>query len=149
MRKILPHHLKADGTYNVKIRLTHKRVKRYLNTKHFVTQKQLTKKLTLRDPFIEQQLLSLVIKYRLEISRLDEKLEFLNVDQLRDHLAGINEGINFIQFCDEYIETLRKQGREGSAANHVTVRNSLVDYFQSQKVSVMFITSSMLTNYEK
>jgi len=66
--KILPHHLKADGTYNVKIRITQKKVKRYIDTEHFVTQKQLTKKLTLKDPFIEQQLNILVIKYRQEIA---------------------------------------------------------------------------------
>ena len=35
--KILPHHLKGDGTYNVKIRITHKKVKRYIDTEHFVT----------------------------------------------------------------------------------------------------------------
>lgn len=147
--KILPHHLKADGTYNIKIRLTYKRVKRYINTEHFVTQKQLTKKLTLKDPFIEQQLLGLVIKYRREISKLDEKLEFLNADQLRDHLVGKDEGVDFIKFSDVYIESLRKQGRQGSAANHATVRNSLVDYFQNPKISVMSITSSMLKNYER
>ncbi|HEY4195732.1 MAG TPA: recombinase, partial [Mucilaginibacter sp.] len=54
--KILPHHLKADGTFNVKIRITHFMVKRYIDTEHFVTAKQLTKNLKLKDPFIEQSL---------------------------------------------------------------------------------------------
>ena len=147
--KILPHHLKADGTYNVKIRITQKKVKRYIDTEHFVTQKQLTKKLTLKDPFIEQQLNILVIKYRQEISKLDEKLDFMDADQLRDHLIGKDEAIDFIRFCDEHINRLKKEGRDGSASNQVTVRNSLVDYFQNEKVSVMVITSSMLTNYER
>jgi len=35
--KILPNHLKEDGSYNVKIRITHKKVKRYIDTEHFVT----------------------------------------------------------------------------------------------------------------
>ena len=147
--KILPHHLKADGTYNVKIRITHKMVKRYIDTEHFVTQKQLTKKLALKDAFIEQQLNTLVIKYRQEISKLDVKLDFMSADQIRDHLVGNEEAIDFIKFCDEHIKKLRKEGREASAANHVTIRNSLVDYFQSQRVSVMAITSSMLANYER
>jgi len=147
--KILPHHLKADGTYNVKIRITQKKVKRYIDTEHFVTQKQLTKKLTLKDAFIEQQLNTLVIKYRQEISKLDEKLDFMDADQLRDHLVGKDEAIDFIKFCDGHIKKLRQEGRAASAANHVTIRNSLVDYFQSQRISVMAITSSMLTNYER
>ena len=107
--KILPHHLKADGTYNVKIRITHKMVKRYIDTEHFVTQKQLTKKLTLKDPFTEQQLQAQLIKYRQEISKLDEKLEFMNADQIRDHLVGKDEAIDFIKFCDDHIKRLKKR----------------------------------------
>jgi integrase len=147
--KILPHHLKADGTYNVKIRITQKKVKRYIDTEHFVTQKQLTKKLTLKDPFLEQQLNVLVIKYRQEISKLDEKLEFMDADQLRDHLVGKDEAIDFIKFCDEHIMKLKKEGRDGSASNQVTVRNSLLDFFNRDNISVMEITSAMLTRYER
>jgi integrase len=147
--KILKHHLKADSTFNVKIRITLNRVKRYIDTEHFVTAKQLTKKLTLRDPFIEQSLNTLLINYRLEISKLGDKLQYMSADQLRDHLAGKDEAINFIAFCDEHIKLLRKNNRAGTAANHQTVRNSLVDYFQRENVSVMEITSTMLASYEK
>jgi len=147
--KILPHHLKADGSYNVKIRITHKMVKRYIDTEHFVTQKQLTKKLTLKDPFIEEQLNQVLINYRQEISRLDVKLEFMTADQIRDHLIGKDQPIDFIKFCDEHIKALRQSGRGGSASNHVTVRNSLADFFQSEHVSIMAITSAMLNNYER
>ena len=42
--KILKHHLKADGTYNVKIRVTHKNEKRHIDIEHYVTEKQLAKK---------------------------------------------------------------------------------------------------------
>ena len=73
----------------------------------------------------------------------------MDADQLRDHLVGKDEAIDFIKFCDEHIKKLRKEGRAASAANHVTIRNSLVDYFQSQRVPVMAITSAMLTNYER
>jgi len=38
--KIHKHHKKADGTYNVKIRITHKREKKYIDTPHFVGSKQ-------------------------------------------------------------------------------------------------------------
>ncbi len=44
--KIHKHHKKADGTYNVKIRIAHKGEKKYIDTPHFVVDKQL--KLNLR-----------------------------------------------------------------------------------------------------
>ena len=77
------------------------------------------------------------------------KLNVMNADQLRDHLVGNNEAIDFIKFCDEHAKKLRQEGRSASAANYVTIRNSLVDYFQSQRVSVIAITSSMLAKYER
>jgi integrase len=147
--KILKHHLKADGTFNIKIRITHNRVKRYIETEHFVTIKQLTKKLTLKDPILEQTLNTLLVNYRMEISNLGEKLQFMTADQIRDHLARKDEVINFIAFCDEHIRWLRKQNRNGTASNQVTVRNSLVDFFKRGNISVMEITSSMLNGYER
>ena len=38
--KIHKHHKKADGTYNVKIRVAHKGEKKHINTPHFVVDKQ-------------------------------------------------------------------------------------------------------------
>lgn len=35
--KVLKHHLKADGSYNVKIRIFHRNEKRYIDTEHYVT----------------------------------------------------------------------------------------------------------------
>jgi hypothetical protein len=78
--KILKHHKKADGTYNVKIRVTHKRDKKYFDTPHFVTERQLTPLLTIKDAFIKKQLNKLLDDYRLIISGLGESLELFTAD---------------------------------------------------------------------
>ena len=54
--KVFKHHLKADGSYNVKIRIFHKDEKRYIDTEHYVTDKQLSKNMTIKDPFINRML---------------------------------------------------------------------------------------------
>jgi hypothetical protein len=41
---VLAHHKKEDGTYNVKIRVTHNRVTRYIKTNIFVAKNDVTKK---------------------------------------------------------------------------------------------------------
>jgi hypothetical protein len=41
--KVYEHHKKADGTYNVKIRVYHKEEKKFIDTSHFLSLKQLTK----------------------------------------------------------------------------------------------------------
>ncbi|MBS1529008.1 MAG: site-specific integrase [Bacteroidetes bacterium] len=147
--KVYKHHLKADGTYNVKIRVFHKQEKKFIDTDHFVTDKQLSRDMTLKDPIINRQINRTLDDYRVMISGLGEKLEFFSAEALRDYLANKNEEIDFIKFCDKHIKQLRKDKRDGTASNHTTIRNSLVDYFNRIKVSVLEITSSFLKSYER
>jgi hypothetical protein len=130
--KVLKHQ-KADGTYNVKIRIFHKNEKRYIDTDHYVTDKQLSRNIAIKDPIINRRVNQKIDDYRIAISDLGDKLEFFNAETLRDYLSSKNEEINFIQFCDDHIRQLRKDNRGGRASNHTTVRNSRVDYFNREK----------------
>jgi hypothetical protein len=147
--KIFKHHLKADGSYNVKIRIFHKNEKKYIDTEHYVTDKQLSKNMAIKDAFINRKVNLKIDEYRLAISSIGEKLDFFSAEALRDYLLNKNEEIDFIKFCDDHISQLKKDNRDGTAANHTTVRNSLVDYFGREKISVLEITGSMLGSYER
>ena len=82
--KIYKHHQKkTDGTYNVKICVTHKKVRRFIDTEHFLVKKQLTSKLKIKDTFIQGKIDTLLIGYRRTISELGEKLIFFSCEQLR------------------------------------------------------------------
>ena len=72
----------------------------------------------------------------------------MTTENLRDYLRDKDKDVDFIVFCDEHISQLRKVGRKGTANNHRTVRNSLVDYFGRENVSITEIHSNMLTHYE-
>jgi len=50
--KVFKHHLKTDGSYNVKIRIFHKNEKKYIDTEHYVTVKQLFKNLSIKDQVV-------------------------------------------------------------------------------------------------
>ncbi len=52
---VFKHHKKADGTYNVKIRITLNREKKYIDTQHYVKDYQLTKSLETRDYEIKKE----------------------------------------------------------------------------------------------
>ncbi|UOE51006.1 site-specific integrase [Mucilaginibacter sp. SMC90] len=146
---VLKHHLKNDGTYNVKIRITHKKEKRYIDTEHFVTSKQLSKSFAVKDAFINRVVNLKIDEYRLAISSISEKLDFFDADGIRDFLLTNKKEIDFIEFCDSHILQLKESNRKGTAGNHTTVRNSLVDYFGREKVMVTEITASMLKSFEK
>lgn len=147
--KIHKHHKKADGTYNVKIRVAHKGEKKYIDTPHFVVDKQLTAKCTLKDATLKQILNKTLDEYRVTISNLGPKLDLFNAETLRNHLRDKNEPMNFFKFCQDHIAGLEKDNRNGSAGTLKTVLYSLQDYFNTPSISPLEINEWMLTAYEK
>ena len=136
--KVFEHHKKDDGTYNVKICVQHKRKRKYLDTVHYVVRKQLTKDLKIRDPFVAEKVENQLRDYRKAISELESKLDFFTVETLIDYLRDKNEDIDFIKFCNEHIERLKKEGREGTSTTHRIVKIALltilsVKLFQSMR----------------
>lgn len=132
--KVYEHHKKVDGTYNVKIGIYHKGEKKFIDTPHFLSLKQRTKvkgkkEFKIKDPFVLEIVDKKLKEYRKTISELENKLDFFTVESLRDYLKNKNEEIDFIKFCDIYIQQEKDDGRGGSAANHRAVRNHLVDFY--------------------
>lgn len=147
--KVFEHHRKADGTYNVKICVHHKNLRRYLDTNHYVVKKQLTKDYKIKDPFIADKVEQQLRDYRKMISELDEHLDYFTPESLRDYLRDKDEDIDFIKFCTQHIEAVKKEGRKGTAKNQGVIRNSLIDYFKRTSVSIKEINSNMLMAYER
>jgi len=147
--RIYKHHKKADGTYNVKVCIFHKAQRRYINTNHYLVGKQLTSKLKIKDKFIADIVERQLIDYRRTVSELGSKLNSFSSEALRDYLRDKDADINFIAFCDDHIQRTKLEGREGTAHNHSRIRNSLVDYFGRETVSVTEINSAMLFIYER
>ncbi|MBT2560070.1 site-specific integrase [Pedobacter sp. ISL-68] len=147
--KVYEHHKKADGTYNVKICVHHKDQRKFIDTNHYVVKKQLTAKMKVKDNFVNDLIDDQLKGYRKVISELGEKLNFFNAESLRDYLREKDSDVDFIKFCAMHIEQTFKEGRTGTAHNHRKIRNSLIDYFKRDSVSINEINSNMLASYER
>ncbi|QNL48799.1 hypothetical protein H8S90_18800 [Olivibacter sp. SDN3] len=134
--KVYEHHKKADGTYNVKICVHHKRERKFIDTNHYVVRKQLTKDYKIKDSFVVEKVDRQLKEYRKVISELDDRLIDFTAESLRDFLRDKDEDIDFVKFCDNHIKRLRNDGRERSADNHRVIRNSLVDFFKRESFSI-------------
>jgi integrase len=145
---IYNHHEKKDGTYNVKIRLSHKSARRFISTQHYVSERQIDKELNITDDIVNTALNQTLDTYRQTISKLGNSLFALSCEELKNLLKDDSTNIDFIKFCDDHILKLRNSDRNGTANNHRTVRNSLVDYFKNDLVPVIDINSNMLLKYE-
>jgi integrase len=140
---------KKDGTYNVKIRITHKQSSYYLKTHHYVYEEQLYPDFTLRDSVIKGQLSKTLQKYRYAIGKLDDVIDYHSVVDVKDHLINLDKDVDFIRFCKRQIDDLLEAGRKGSARTFQTVMYSLVDYLKKNVISALEINERELISYEK
>jgi hypothetical protein len=148
--KVFKHHKKADGTYNVKICITHQRERVYIDTSHYVVDRQLTKDFKIKDQFLNSILNRTLDDYRKSVSNLEERLDNFTAESLRQFLLKKDEKIDFINFCQINIDKLIADGRTKSAANYKTVRNSLVDFLDGKSsLPIEQITLSFIGYYER
>lgn len=139
---------RSDGTYNVRIKVFHKNERRLMPTAHYISERHLNSNLEIKDPAINLLINKRLDDYRRTISKLDNVLKTMSCAELAEYLDN-KDNINFIKFCDEHITQLRKDNRIGTANNHRTVRNSLVDYFNRESIGIIEINSNMLFKYER
>lgn len=140
---------REDGTYHVQIKLFHEEVRRFIETNQYVTARQLDENLKIKDKHILKSLDEILTDYRKTIGDLAPKLDFFTCYDLKAYLVNKDKEVDFIAFCSQHIASLREAKRDGIAYNHRAVRNSLVDYFKKQSVSILEINSGMLFAYEK
>jgi len=149
--KVFKHHYKkSDGTYNVKIVLYHG-TSVYLDTEHYVVDKQLTKSFKIKDQFVLAQLGVTLSKYRKAIGELGEKINALSADSLKQHLIGNELKVDFLKFSEEYIAELKSQEATAkSGANFQTVRNHLLDFNDHREsLPIEFISVEFISRFEK
>lgn len=148
---VLPHHKKEDGTFNVKIRVTHNRKSSYIDTTHFIGVKQLRKDHTIKDTFILDLINPILKSYREKISDLGIKISYFDSKSLADYLESGGqvkaEDINVIKFGREQIKRLEIAKREASAADMKKVVNSLVDYCKKEVLPITDIRAKFLEEY--
>jgi hypothetical protein len=149
---ILPNQKREDGTWNVKIRVTHQRKVNYISTQHYVGAKQIRPDHSIKDPIILNAISPTLKDYREKISELGPKLEVFDLPRLINYLTNkmeiTAEEINVIKFGRNMIAEMKAKGRDGSAHTINTVVNGLVDFFGSENVPVTEIRANMLIKYE-
>jgi integrase len=147
---VLKHQKKKDGTWNVRIRVTHKTKSVYINTAHFITKDQLKKDFTLKDYFIIDLVNPVLAEYRKRISALGPALDLMSAKELAEHLQQSEHEpvISFKSFCKEHLQYLKDAGKLKSAQNYNTVVNSLSDFFKGKDFLITDITSNSLVKFE-
>ena len=139
---------RSDGTYNVKLRFTLNRKMRRLATSLFVTNKDLTKDLKIKQSStVKKDVDNLIRSYQEKCDKLqidfnhytlDEVMEYLNCEQLKQ------QTIDFIKFSREWIASSTIKG----APNYTTAINALVRFIGKETLDVNQITLDFLEQFK-
>jgi hypothetical protein len=146
---VLAHHKKEDGTYNVKIRVTHNRVTRYIKTNIFVAKNDLTKGMKIKNEAVNYEIEGIIREYRHECNLWGLQINGMTTEQI---ITRIEKGkdcfsLDFIKFGRERADKLRKEGRNGTAGNYDTAINALVKYIHRDTLDISEITSVFMKKF--
>ena len=139
---------KLDGTYNVKLRFTLDRKVKRLSTSLFVTNKDLSKDLKIKQTSpIKQEIDSLIRSYQEKCAKLQIELNHYTLDEVMDYIDGERQKqqtIDFIKFSREWIASTTIKG----ASNYTSALNALIRFIGKEELNVNLITFDFLENFK-
>lgn len=147
-----PHYKRADGTYNIRIRVTHKRRSKLLSTQYYVTADDMTRKLKIKNETFIDATNELIKKYRDACNRAGDKLNSMTVEQVVDIIQNNYDpsatfDLDFIDFGRSVATKLMNDGRVGNSRSYTVALNSLVRFVGRDKVNINEITAKFLQSY--
>lgn len=149
---VLKHHKKQDGTWNVKICVSHQSKSRYIETTSFVTKSQLDTRGRLKQSYIDRHFSSKLSGYRDAITRLGSKISFMSVENVRDHLQRGGDDVKNIDIIEEFslkISFLRSENKIPQSYTYASVMNHLMDYTGASELNAMLVSPGFLIGFEK
>lgn len=147
-----PHYKRADGTYNIRIRVTHNRKSKLLSTQLYATAEDLTRKLKIKNEAFIDATNDLIKTYRDACNRIGERLSVMTVEQVVEVVkkqanSSTVFDLDFIEFGRSVAKDMIAEGRVGSAKNYIIALNSLVKFTGREKIDIHEITAKFLQSY--
>lgn len=147
---IIPSQKKADGTYNVKIRVTYKRRSKRLSTNLHAAPKDLTRSLNFKDGPVKKAAYDLANKFYEICAEIDylelQKMEVEDVVKVIDAKAETKK-----KFHLDFIEYMREKALTKGASErlYVTAANALARFMRGHVLCVNDINVKFLRQFEE
>lgn len=152
---VMEHHRKKDGTYNVKIRVTHNRQRHYIPTNFFLSKEDLTRGLKIKAQNVLDELERQIEHLRKVAGTIPAvRAKAMSVQEVMQYIEGYEEskqafGLDFIAFGWQYVKELESSGHEGNAGCYETMLRSLEQYMEGATLDVNEITGEFVRSYKQ
>lgn len=144
---VLLHNRRADGTYNVKIRVTHHREVRYLPTPFYVTPSQMTRTGKIKDKVMLDLLDNEIIRLRKRIYDIGFVAESLSLEQLIKRIQVDDNNVSFTDYMQRKINEIRESRNNTTSNSYQTALNSLLQYNNGASLAFSSMTKAYMLEY--
>lgn len=149
---VLKHQIKSDNTVRIKIRVTHNRESKYIDTGLTATTDDLAKvpkkkSVKLKTQSFIDDTLETIIGYRKLCNQSPRRIEQMSCAQLIAYLTKPEQSLDFISFADSHIQAMQEAGRKRSSEDYQTAINTLKRFINSDSLPVTDITVKFLQDF--
>lgn len=155
---IRPEQQKSDGSYNVKIRVTHNRKTKYISTPFFVNGKEIVKRkkdgkedVRIKNQSVLDKTDEIILGYKRKIVQFGMSIDTWDVDKLIANLNASTETfkLDFIRFGNDYVARLMENGKESTGKAYQVALNALIRFVGRDDLDISEITVKFLQAFEK
>ena len=147
--EVLKHNMRKDRTWNVVIRVTHKRVMKYIPTTVYVTRNELTPSFRIRNCQKREKCEEILRIYRKRIE--EENLEFndMTADELVRRITRKDMARpSYVDFVDYYRKWMRVHENEiKGMGNYRSALNSFIRFMGRRIINCNEITVRLMESY--
>lgn len=141
---------KKDGTYNVKIRITHNRKSRYKSTPFFIPASDITRTGKIKNQYILEKVEEEIKTLRRRNNELGFSIESLDVDSVMSLLERKNNNIDFVAFARQKAqEIMAERGREQTGKRYNYVVNTFVKFVGKDVIPFEMMKKSLILQYQQ
>ena len=140
---------REDKTWNVTIRFTHDRKTRYLSTTMYVTKKDLTASLKIKNQQILDRCDMLIREYRKKIDGLFLEVNDMDIDSIIEVMKsdkGNKSEIDFVEFSHKWFD---KHSELKGLKNYRSALNSFCMFMGRSVIYCSEITAKTMKSYEE
>lgn len=145
---VQPHHLKTDGTYNIKIRVIHNRKVRYISTQYFEPKVEFNKHLKFKSGELRLKYAQVEQQYRDSFAKIADRAAQMSVTEVVDFVThDLEHADGFLLNIIEYGQTIATRKSSGARTNYLAALHSLERFNCGKRLDIADITTRYLENW--
>lgn len=149
---VLKHHKKENGTWNVKISVSHNSSTKYIETSAYIGKSSLDTKGKLKKSYVEQNFAKTLSDYRTQIAELGMRVKYMSCADIKEYLLTkdkTTEQIDVFKVIESKVGSLLYNQRKSTADIYNALDSHLKKFSRSTRLDTINITPDFIYRFDQ